>query len=110
MVVRLHPGQSRRLSSCLDKEDASDASTTVTRRTWLEVENEKTSQSVCGLEISFQAPPQAIDIRLLNSHGETISATSQDYVGAEPTAKSEKSETNSISSETINLEINKTRQ
>ena len=31
---------------------------TVTRRTWLEVENEKTSQSVCGLEISFQAPPQ----------------------------------------------------
>jgi len=91
----------------MDKEDVS-AMETVTRRTWLEVENEKTSQSVCGLEISFQAPPQAIDIRLLNSQGETISTTSQDCTGA--TAKTAASETNSISSETINLEINKTRQ
>lgn len=82
---------------------------TVTRRTWLEVENEKTSQSVCGLEISFQAPPQAIDIRLLNSQGETISTTQQDCTGATG-AKTAASETNSISSETINLEINKTRQ
>jgi len=102
MVVRLHPGQSRRLSQCLEKEEGYGVETT-TRRTWLEVENETTSQSICGLEICFQSVPQAIDIRLLNSQGDTISE-SQEYVSAR--AKSE----TSISTETLNIEQNKTRQ
>jgi len=101
MVVRLHPGQSRRLSTCLDKEESEEQS--VTRRAWLEVENENTAQSVCGLEISFQSVPQAIDIRLLNGQGDAISQSEGVEVGA---AKQEKS----ISSETINIEPNKTRQ
>lgn len=76
----------------------------VTRRTYLQVENENNSQSVCGLEISFQSAPQAIDIRLLNGQGDTISET-QEMV-AQTSEKTEQS----ISTETINIEQNKTRQ
>jgi len=98
MVVRLHPGQSRRLSACMDK-----AETRVNNecsRTWVEVENEENAQSVCGLEISFQSIPQAIDIRLLNGAGDTIAQSQGEVTGAKPEQ--------SISTESINIE-NKTR-
>ncbi|XP_023334061.1 uncharacterized protein LOC111705669 [Eurytemora carolleeae] len=107
MVVRLHPGQSRRLSSCIDKEERNDEGMDrMTRRAWLEVENEATSQNVCGLEISFQSVPQAIDIRLLNSRGDSISEAHGYTSGHQTAVKPDKS----ISTETINIEINKTRQ
>ena len=48
--------------------------TTTPRRTWLEVENENTSQSICGLEICFQSVPQVqhIDDRLLEQRFRNI--------------------------------------
>lgn len=115
MVVRLHPGQSRRLSTCLDKEEGAvvERDSSVTRRTWLEVENENTSQSVCGLEISFQSAPQAIDIRLLNSEGDAI-AESQDCGVGGPTgattAQSTITDASIQGAEAISMDLNKTRQ
>jgi len=89
----------------MDKEESVEVERdSVTRRTYLQVENENDSQSVCGLEISFQSAPQAIDIRLLNGQGDTISETQETVTGA--AEKTEKS----ISTETINLLQNKTRQ
>jgi len=64
MVVRLHPGQSKRLSAFLDQKCENSAS----RQSWVgevECEESPSISSVCGLEISFSSIPQDIDIKLI---------------------------------------------
>lgn len=61
MVVRLHPGQSRRLSAFLDHKDGE-----VNGKSWLgDVQYDNNPSSICGLEISFSSVPQDIDIKLI---------------------------------------------
>jgi len=81
MVVRLHPGQSRRLSQCsLDNQVPGEhMRTNVTgdgemeSRTYMaEVQSGACDNpnTVCGLEITFETVPQSIDIKLLPGPGE----------------------------------------
>lgn len=62
MVVRLTPGESRRLSAFLDQKSDREESV----QSWLgDVQSEDNPSSVCGLEISFSSIPQDIDIKLI---------------------------------------------
>merc|ERR1712123_495849 len=64
MVVRLHPGQSRRLSAYMDQQDQKGEE--LNTRTWLgDVQYQDNPASICGLEISFSSVPQDIDIKLI---------------------------------------------
>lgn len=62
MVVRLHPGQSRRLSAFMDYKDQ-----TVNSKSWAgDIQCDDNPSSICGLEISFvSADIQDIDIKLI---------------------------------------------
>jgi len=66
MVVRLHPGQSRRLSAILDNKEENDM---MNVRSWTgDVQQDDNPTSICGLEISFSSIiPQDIDIKLIPS-------------------------------------------
>lgn len=64
MVVRLHPGQTNRLSAYLEDTDKPSS------RTWLaEVQAGDSLSSICGLEISFSSVPQDIDIKVIPGAG-----------------------------------------
>ena len=56
MVVKLHPGQTKRLSAYLEDDE---------KRTEISNLEEEVRQSICGLEISFSSLPQDIDIKLI---------------------------------------------
>jgi len=66
MVVRLHPGQSRRLSAILDNKEENNM---MNVRSWTgDVQQDDNPTSICGLEISFSSIiPQDIDIKLIPS-------------------------------------------
>eukprot|EP00091_Calanus_sinicus_P003741 TRINITY_DN13919_c0_g1_i1.p1 TRINITY_DN13919_c0_g1~~TRINITY_DN13919_c0_g1_i1.p1 ORF type:complete len:131 (+),score=10.50 TRINITY_DN13919_c0_g1_i1:142-534(+) len=69
MVVRLHPGQNRKLSTMEDQEEAPGDQSEQMKNScgWLaEVQAEDDPSSVCGLEISFKSVPQDIDIKLIS--------------------------------------------
>ena len=87
MVVRLHPGQNRKLSTMEDQEVLYTIVSSVYHLKnkivqgapgeqsgqmnnscgWLaEVQAEDDPSSVCGLEISFKSVPQDIDIKLIS--------------------------------------------
>jgi len=60
MVVRLHPGQEHRISAYLEDQDACAG------RTWVHGSHTCDSlSSILGLEISFSAMPQDIDIQII---------------------------------------------
>merc|ERR1712156_643648 len=62
MVVRLHPGQSKRLSAFLDSKEELE----INSRSWAgDVQYDNNPSSICGLEISFSSVPQDIDIKLI---------------------------------------------
>jgi len=62
MVVRLHPGQSKRLSAFLDSKEELE----INSRSWSgDVQYDNNPSSICGLEISFSSVPQDIDIKLI---------------------------------------------
>lgn len=64
MVVRLHPGQSRRLSAFMDYKDQSAG---VNTKSWSgDIQCEDNPAAICGLEISFvSADIKDIDIKLI---------------------------------------------
>jgi len=60
MVVRLHPGQEHRISAYLEDQDK------CAPRTWVHGSHTCDSlSSILGLEISFSAMPQDIDIQII---------------------------------------------
>merc|ERR1712223_1360475 len=59
MVVRLHPGQTNRLSAYVEDQDSPS------RRSWLAEVQPGDTASICGLEISFSSVPQDIDIKVI---------------------------------------------
>jgi len=65
MVVRLHPGQTNRLSAYVEDQDSPSG------RSWLaEVQPGGDTSSICGLEISFSSVPQEdIDIKVIPGDG-----------------------------------------
>ena len=77
MVVRLHPGQTNRLSAyvedqvskenlnlCQKKHLTSDQDSP-SGRSWLAEVQPGDTSSICGLEISFSSVPQDIDIKVI---------------------------------------------
>jgi len=108
MVVRLHPGQSRRLSAYMDQQGQEGCD--VTRRSWVgDVQDNNTTQSICGLEISFSSVPQDIDIKLIP--GNSNCAVDNKEPGPD-TNKAEAGPTQSSSEDPLETEpdLNKTRQ
>merc|ERR1711913_100433 len=108
MVVRLHPGQNRKLSTMEDQEmPAGDQSEQVDNSCgWVaEVQDEDDPASVCGLEISFKSVPQDIDIKLISGQQEKPEAK-------QPQAKTKSVSKNSITRKSIDIssDQNKTRQ
>jgi len=59
MVVRLHPGQTNRLSAYVEDQDSPSG------RSWLAEVQPGDTSSICGLEISFSSVPQDIDIKVI---------------------------------------------
>jgi len=111
MVVRLHPGQSRRVSAYMDKQDQKGEE--LSTQTWLgDVQYEDNRASICGLEISFSSVPQDIDIKLIPGNSncaiDNQASGSEAKVDARPTAPSD----SSASSQPLETEPdqNKTRQ
>jgi len=108
MVVRLHPGQNRKLSTMEDQEaPTTDQSEPVDNSCgWLaEVQAEDDPASVCGLEISFKSVPQDIDIKLISGQQEKTEVK-------QPGAKGKSVSKSSITRKSIDLssDQNKTRQ
>jgi len=109
MVVRLHPGQNRKLSTMEDQEQApaGDQSEQVDNSCgWVaEVQDEDDPASVCGLEISFKSVPQDIDIKLISGQQEKPEAK-------QPQAKTKSVSKRSITRKSIDIssDQNKTRQ
>lgn len=108
MVVRLHPGQNRKLSTMEDQEEAPGDQSEQLKSScgWLaEVQAEDDPSSVCGLEISFKSVPQDIDIKL-------ISGQQQEKAVVKPAAKTKSVSKNSITRKSIDMssDLNKTRQ
>jgi len=62
MIIRLHPGQSKRLSAYLEQQLGDPADSLHCAR---DIPYEDTPGSICGLEISFSSVPQDIDIKLI---------------------------------------------
>jgi len=107
MVVRLHPGQSRRLSAYMDQQDQKGEE--LSTRTWLgDVQYQDNPASICGLEISFSSVPQDIDIKLIPGN----SNCAIDNQESGPEAKAETGPTQTSSEEPLETEpdLNKTRQ
>jgi len=107
MVVRLHPGQNRKLSTMEDQEGAPGDQSEQEENScgWLaEVQSEDDPSSVCGLEISFKSVPQDIDIKLISGQ--------QEKTEVKPAAKPKSVSKNSITRKSIDLssDLNKTRQ
>jgi len=111
MVVRLHPGQNRKLSTMEDQEGAQkeDMEEPNSSCGWLaEVQAEDDPSSVCGLEISFKSVPQDIDIKLISGQ-----ANSQaEKMEVKPPGKPKSASKNSITRKSIDMspDLNKTRQ
>lgn len=108
MVVRLHPGQNRKMSTLEDQEEAPGDQSDQLKNScgWLaEVQAEDDPSSVCGLEISFKSVPQDIDIKL-------ISGQQQEKPVVKPAAKPKSVSKNSITRKSIDMssDLNKTRQ
>lgn len=82
----------------------------VTRRSWVgDVQDNNTTQSICGLEISFSSVPQDIDIKLIP--GNSNCAVDNKEPGPD-TNKAEAGPTQSSSEDPLETEpdLNKTRQ
>jgi len=106
MVVRLHPGQNRKLSTMEDQEAPAQHQSVETSRGWVaEVQAEDDPSSVCGLEISFKSVPQDIDIKLINGQQEKTEVK-------QSVAKSKSVSKSSITRKSIDMssDQNKTRQ
>jgi len=111
MVVRLHPGQTRKLSTMGEQEGAPGEQTKQRKNSvgWLaEVQTEDDPSSVCGLEISFKSVPQDIDIKLISGQANSQAEKQED----KPAARSKSVSKNSIARKSIDLspDLNKTRQ
>lgn len=109
MVVRLHPGQNRKLSTMEDQEEAPGDQSEQLKNScgWLaEVQAEDDPSSVCGLEISFKSVPQDIDIKLISGQQQ------QEKAAVKPAAKTKSVSKNSITRKSIDMssDLNKTRQ
>lgn len=79
MVVRLHPGQTNRLSAyvedqvtkeknlilCQKPSDISLCQDSPSGRSWLAEVQPGDTSSICGLEISFSSVPHDIDIKVI---------------------------------------------
>jgi len=111
MVVRLHPGQTRKLSTMEEQEASPGEQTKLEKNSvgWLaEVQAEDDPSSVCGLEISFKSVPQDIDIKLISGQANSQGEKQDDKPGVRPKSVSK----NSITRKSIDLspDLNKTRQ
>jgi len=107
MVVRLHPGQSRRLSAYMDQQDQEGCD--VTSRTWVgDVQDNNTTASICGLEISFSSVPQDIDIKLIP--GNSNCAIDNQESGQAAAAEAGPTQTSSDDPLETEPDLNKTRQ
>jgi len=106
MVVRLHPGQNRKLSTMEDQEAPPPHQSEDNSRGWVaEVQADDDPSSVCGLEISFKSVPQDIDIKLISGQQEKPEVK-------QPVAKGKSVSKNSITRKSIDMspDQNKTRQ
>jgi len=106
MVVRLHPGQNRKLSTMEDQEAPPPNESVDNSRGWVaEVQAEDDPSSVCGLEISFKSVPQDIDIKLISGQQGKTEVKKQVLQGKSVSK-------NSITRKSIDLSSvqNKTRQ
>jgi len=111
MVVRLHPGQTRKLSTMGEQEGVPIEQTKQDKNSvgWLaEVQTEDDPSSVCGLEISFKSVPQDIDIKLISGQANSKAEKQED----KPAARHKAGPKNSIARKSIDLspDLNKTRQ
>jgi len=111
MVVRLHPGQTRKLSTMGEQEGTPSEQTKQEKNSvgWLaEVQAKDDPSSVCGLEISFKSVPQDIDIKLISGQAKSQAEKQED----KPAAKHKAGPKNSIARKSIDLspDLNKTRQ
>ena len=64
MIVKLHPGDEKRLSAYLEGQQQNGESN-VQLRDSSGPNKEEIRRSICGLEISFTSLPQDIDIKLI---------------------------------------------
>merc|ERR1712083_808189 len=97
MVVRLHPGQNRKLSTMEDQEAPPPHQSEDNSCGWVaEVQDEDDPASVCGLEISFKSVPQDIDIKLISGQQEKPEAK-------QPQAKTKSVSKNSITQKSIDI-------
>ena len=64
MIVKLHPGDEKRLSAYLEGQQNGDSSN-VQLRDSPGSNKDDIRRSICGLEISFTSVPQDIDIKLI---------------------------------------------
>jgi len=106
MVVRLHPGQNRKLSTMEDQEAPPPHQSEDNTRGWVaEVQDDDDPSSVCGLEISFKSVPQDIDIKLISGQQGKTEVK-------QPVAKGKSVSKNSITRKSIDMssDQNKTRQ
>eukprot|EP00092_Neocalanus_flemingeri_P026007 GFUD01028187.1.p1 GENE.GFUD01028187.1~~GFUD01028187.1.p1 ORF type:complete len:1141 (+),score=331.65 GFUD01028187.1:274-3696(+) len=108
MVVRLHPGQTRKLSN-MEEQEGDQTKQQNNSVGWLtEVQAEDDPSSVCGLEISFKSVPQDIDIKLISGQANSQPEKQE----AKTAARSKSVSKNSITRKSIDLspDLNKTRQ
>lgn len=114
MVVRLHPGQTRKLSALSsDNSDQTGGQAGKKKDSlgWVgEVQAENDPASSCGLEISFQSVPQDIDIKIITDSQATDSAQNKGIKEGSQGKRPQLMHRNSLVRGSIDMTGNKSRK